>query len=160
MINNKWIIKRHHPSVTTVLVSAGCCVEGREANTKVHQVGCRTKPVRGLAQGAQSCVWRHAWCKQHGKLHKKWSKKWSVSNRKSWIVRTDCYSWFAVWQAPPQVWRRQALSVANYPCRSGRRWQEIPWAEVTAGISPDRVAGRDGWDQRLAHEVMGTGMTM
>lgn len=54
MINNKWIIKRHHPSVTTVLVSAGCCVEGREANTKLHQVSCRTKPVRGLAQGAQS----------------------------------------------------------------------------------------------------------
>lgn len=58
VINNKWI-KHHHPSITTVLVSVGCCLEEHNAITKVHQVGCSTKPVTAHGGGGGSMpLWR------------------------------------------------------------------------------------------------------
>lgn len=42
-----------HDILKKVLVSAGCCVEADDTNTKVHQIGCRTKPVSALVQGAR-----------------------------------------------------------------------------------------------------------
>lgn len=72
VIINKWPIKCHHPSVTTLLVCAGCCVEGHDANTKVRQVGRGTKPVTALAQGVPPPC-RDTLDANSTALQKKWS---------------------------------------------------------------------------------------
>lgn len=120
------IIKRHHPSVTTILGNFLLCWGSRRQD-KEASGGLQDKACHGAeARGGETHL--QAVCQITGKREQ-------CLKQKEMEHEEDRYSRFALWQALPQVWRRWAPSPANYPCRSGRRWQEIPWADVTAGFS-------------------------
>lgn len=109
-----------------------------------------------LHYDAHLSYWWWFWCHYciifmtiiHG-LSKKRKKTFRVTDHK--IVRRDKYDaasilWtesektnFLLPSSDPQVLRQCAVLLANYPCRSGRRWWEIPKAEVTAAFAAVQI---------------------